>query len=49
MLERLDYLHQKCVLHNDIKPQNFVMGLGAKSKTVHVIDFGLGKSYYSMS
>ena len=42
MLQRLDWLHQMCVIHKDIKPQNFVMGLGAKSKTLHAIDFGLG-------
>ena len=43
MLLRLDLMHQKCILHRDIKPQNFVMGLGAKSETLHAIDMGLAK------
>ena len=32
-------------MHRDIKPDNFLMGLKEESKSVHVIDMGLCKSY----
>lgn len=42
VVRRLRYLHEKGILHRDMKPNNLVMGWGPNSeKTVHVIDFGL--------
>jgi serine/threonine protein kinase len=38
-------MHEKFVLHRDIKPDNFLMGLGAGANVVHVIDFGLSRPY----
>ena len=32
-------------IHRDIKPDNFLMGLGRRSNVVYVIDFGLAKRY----
>ncbi len=32
-------------MHRDIKPDNFLIGLGEKSAYLHIIDFGLAKRY----
>jgi len=45
MIQRLESLHNKCFLHRDIKPDNFLMGLGKKQHLVFMIDFGLAKRY----
>ncbi|KAI8609379.1 kinase-like domain-containing protein [Chytriomyces sp. MP71] len=45
MITRIEYMHNKNFLHRDIKPDNFLMGLGRTSNMVHVIDFGLAKKY----
>lgn len=39
-------LHSKCFVHRDVKPDNFLMGLGSKTGTLHVVDMGLAKKYY---
>ncbi|OHS96658.1 Casein kinase I isoform delta-like protein [Tritrichomonas foetus] len=44
-ISRIEYIHNKGLLHRDIKPDNFTVGLGAKSNEVFVIDFGLSKKY----
>ena len=41
MIERCADMHLIGVLHNDIKPQNFVMGFGAHADLMYVVDFGL--------
>jgi len=38
-------MHARNFIHRDIKPDNFMMGLGRKANQVHVIDFGLAKKY----
>merc|ERR1719181_1573127 len=45
MINRVEYMHTKNFLHRDIKPDNFLIGLGKKANMVHVIDFGLAKKY----
>jgi len=45
MIRRIEFIHSRNYLHRDIKPDNFLVGLGTKSNVVYVIDFGLSKRY----
>ena len=45
MISRIEYVHSKNFIHRDIKPDNFLMGLGKKGNQVNLIDFGLAKKY----
>ncbi|VAI47091.1 unnamed protein product [Triticum turgidum subsp. durum] len=45
MIARVEYMHSRGFLHRDIKPDNFLMGLGRKASQVYVIDYGLAKKY----
>jgi casein kinase 1 len=45
MINRIEYVHAKNFIHRDIKPDNFLIGLGKKANQVHIIDFGLAKKY----
>ena len=44
-LTLVQFLHQRSIIHRDIKPDNFIMGTGAHEGQVYVIDFGLSKRY----
>lgn len=45
LINRVEYVHSKNFIHRDIKPDNFLIGLGKRANQVHVIDFGLAKKY----
>lgn len=47
MINILELIHNKHIIHRDIKPDNFVLGLGEKAENVYLLDFGLAKKYRS--
>lgn len=46
IIDRIQYIHSKNIIHQDIKPENFLVGNPDKS-IIYIIDFGLSKKYRS--
>ena len=45
MILAVEYMHKRHYVHRDIKPNNFMMGIGKKSNQIYLIDFGLSKKF----
>lgn len=45
MLNRIEFFHNRSFIHRDIKPDNFMMGVGKNKNNVYAIDFGLAKRF----
>ena len=42
-IERLKEIHEKGIIHRDMKPENLVIGYKGKEKNIYLIDFGLSR------
>ncbi|KAI3382776.1 hypothetical protein SNEBB_000979 [Seison nebaliae] len=45
MIGRVEYCHNRNFIHRDIKPDNYLMGIGRHCNKVFLIDFGLAKKF----
>jgi serine/threonine protein kinase len=44
-LTRLEFIHRRNIMHRDIKPDNFLVGIGEKQNLIYLIDFGLSTHF----
>lgn len=44
LISRVEFFHSRNFIHRDIKPDNFLMGVGKRGNQVSIIDFGLAKN-----
>lgn len=46
IIDRIEFIHSKNIVHQDIKPENFLVG-NPDTSLIYIIDFGLCKKYRS--
>ena len=47
MIDRIEYIHSRKLIHRDIKPDNFAIGRDNNSHILYILDFGLTKKFWS--
>ena len=45
MISRIEFLHSRHLVHRDIKPDNFLIGLNQNKSQIYICDFGLCKRF----
>lgn len=46
LIDRIEFCHSKGLIHRDVKPNNFVLGIGKSARRAYLIDFGLSTRYW---
>lgn len=49
MIKRVEYVHSRRIIHRDIKPDNFTVGVDKNAHRIFIIDFGLAKKFMTSS
>lgn len=45
ILERIEWVHSKGLVYNDIEPDNFLVGLAERQDKIFMVDFGSCQKY----
>ena len=45
IINRLEFIHSKQLIHRDVKPDNFLFGISKNENILYIIDFGFCKTY----
>ena len=45
LIRRLKFIHSCRILHNDLKPDNLILGSNSEPDTLYLVDFGLATPY----